>query len=581
MKLKSFKKYIGFFVFFYLFLPIKAEEQIDIWKNKNTKENQNTILKKDNDESNKSLNPNAFKVSNLNENSKIDGANLEGSNEIKIFGIYDPAVNNFSLNMWSETEAENIRSSIKRINNIKLSNTATTLFEKTIFSFAYPPKGMTDKEFLNLKMDWMIKNNRTDLIEQFLKQNDIFPDKKKIIQHLVDTNIAKANIKQACEKINFIDKNIKDSYLEKFKIYCLVFNDKKNEAQLLFDILKEQKQSDNFFNDKLNYLLGITDKTSNKVRDDNLLNFYLSSVTTSNFKYEPKQNTKKIIWEYLNAANLIQLEDYKDKEKLKSLEVAANENRLKKEKIFEIYTKIPFDLNSLIGAQDIYQTIQNKSDSRALIYQKFLLSDNDESKVKLLFLLDDMFKKDNLPNIFPKFMSDRLEEIKIENLPSSYTEAIKKKIISEEEFVMGKIKYDDKVLHRSKIIKYFNNEIGQKKAQKDFNKIYKKIKKNRKYFFSAKDLALIESLLTDGFKIPEDFNLQKISEKFSIPSNLLELSKSKEIAFLSLKLVEIIGEDEAYDLDPETIYFITHLLNQSNLKKIRNEILISALPQRI
>ena len=146
---------------------------------------------------------------------------------------------------------------------------------------------------------------------------------------------------------------------------------------------------------------------------------------------------------------------------------------------------------------------------------------------------------------------------------------------------MGKIKYDDKVLHRSKIIKYFNNEIGQKKAQKDFNKIYKKIKKNRKYFFSAKDLALIESLLTDGFKIPEDFNLQKISEKFSIPSNLLELSKSKEIAFLSLKLVEIIGEDEAYDLDPETIYFITHLLNQSNLKKIRNEILISALPQRI
>jgi len=581
MKLKSFKKYIGFFVFFYLFLPIKAEEQIDIWKNKNTKENQNTILKKDNDESNKSLNPNAFKVSNLNENSKIDGANLEGSNEIKIFGIYDPAVNNFSLNMWSETEAENIRSSIKRINNIKLSNTATTLFEKTIFSFAYPPKGMTDKEFLNLKMDWMIKNNRTDLIEQFLKQNDIFPDKKKIIQHLVDTNIAKANIKQACEKINFIDKNIKDSYLEKFKIYCLVFNDKKNEAQLLFDILKEQKQSDNFFNDKLNYLLGITDKTSKKVRDDNLLNFYLSSVTTSNFKYEPKQNTKKIIWEYLNAANLIELEDYKDKEKLKSLEVAANENRLKKEKIFEIYTKIPFDLNSLIGAQDIYQTIQNKSDSRALIYQKFLLSDNDESKVKLLFLLDDMFKKDNLPNIFPKFMSDRLEEIKIENLPSSYTEAIKKKIISEEEFVMGKIKYDDKVLHRSKIIKYFNNEIDQKRAQKDFNKIYKKIKKNRKYFFSAKDLALIESLLTDGFKIPEDFNLQKISEKFSIPSNLLELSKSKEIAFLSLKLVEIIGEDEAYDLDPETIYFITHLLNQSNLKKIRNEILISALPQRI
>ena len=299
---------------------------------------------------------------------------------------------------------------------------------KNNFFFAYPPKGMQNDEFLDLKINWMIKNDRVDLIEQFLKQNDTFPYKKKIIQYLVDTNISKANIKEGCEKINFIDKNIKDSYLEKFKIYCLVFDNKKNEAQLLFDLLKEQNQSDKFFNDKLNYLLGITDKTSSKVKDDNLLNFYLSSVTIKNFKYEPTKKTK-IIWEYLNAANLIQLENYEDKKKLKSLEVAANENRFKKEKIFEIYTKIPFDINSLIDAQDIYQTIKNKSDARALIYQKYLLSDSEENKVKLLFLLDEMFKKDNLPNIFPKFMSDRLEEIKLENLPTSYTEAIKKDYI--------------------------------------------------------------------------------------------------------------------------------------------------------
>ena len=150
---------------------------------------------------------------------------------------------------------------------------------------------MQNDEFLDLKINWMIKNDRVDLIEQFLKQNDTFPYKKKIIQYLVDTNISKANIKEGCEKINFIDKNIKDSYLEKFKIYCLVF-DNKNEAQLLFDLLKEQNQSDKFFNDKLNYLLGITDKTSSKVKDDNLLNFYLSSVTIKNFKYEPTKKQK-------------------------------------------------------------------------------------------------------------------------------------------------------------------------------------------------------------------------------------------------------------------------------------------------
>ena len=45
-----------------------------------------------------------------------------------------------------------------------------------------------------------------------------------------------------CEKANFIGKEIKDPYLEKFKIYCLIFNNK-NQAQLLHDILKEQNQS--------------------------------------------------------------------------------------------------------------------------------------------------------------------------------------------------------------------------------------------------------------------------------------------------------------------------------------------------
>ena len=51
-------------------------------------------------------------------------------------------------------------------------------------------------------------------------------------------------------------------------------------------------------------------------------------------------------------------------------------------------------------------------------------------------------------------------------------------------------------------------------------------------------------------------------------------------AFLALKIVEIIGEDEPYQLDPETIYFVTNLLNKMNLVTIRNKVLNSALPLR-
>ena len=50
---------------------------------------------------------------------------------------------------------------------------------------------------------------------------------------------------------------------------------------------------------------------------------------------------------------------------------------------------------------------------------------------------------------------------------------------------------------------------------------------------------------------------------------------------MALKIVEIIGEDEPHQLDPETIYFIINLLNEMDLIEIRNKVLISALPLRV
>ncbi len=576
MKLKSLNKFIGFLIFLMFCLPFNAEEEIDIW-NKSNKKNSQSI--KNNESSEIKNNSTLANTVSLDNKIEIETQISDNYEKIKIFGIYDPAENNFDLNMWSQTEAEKVRSSFKRIKKIKLSNTAAKLFENTILSFAYPPKGMNDKEFVNLKIDWLIENKKIDLIEEFLEQNKVFPNKKKLIQYLVDNNIARANINEGCKKITFLDKSVKDSYLDKFKIYCLIFNKENNKAQLQLDILREEKKSDIFFDDKINFLLGLTNKTSEKIKDDNLLNFYLSSVTIKNFKYEPKENTKKIIWEYLNAANLITLDDNTDKEQLKNLEIAANQDQFDKQKIFDIYSTFDFDLNNLIKAEDNYQTFDN-IDARALIYQKYLLSDSDENKIKLLFLLKDLFKKDDLSNIFAKKLNDSLKKINLDDISDSYKEVVAKNLISEEEYKLGKIKFDDKILHRSKLIKYFQNDIDRKKVEKDFVKIYKKIKKNRKYFFSAKDLALVESLVDDGIEIPKDFNYQDISKKYTVPSNLLELAKSNESAFLTLKLVEIIGEDEAYNLDPETIYFITHLLNQNNLKKIRNEILVLSLPMR-
>ena len=443
--------------------------------------------------------------------------------------------------MWSTTSADDVKSSLKRLREIKLSKTSNEILEKILLSFSYPPDGMTTNEFAKLKISWLIDNNRQELIENFLKSNEEFEGKSKAIQYLVDKNIAKANIKEGCEKIKFIGSNLKDAYLEKFKIYCLVFNNKNSQARLLLDLLREQKKSDEFFDDKINFLLGISEKTSTKINEKNLLNFYLSSITIKDFEYEPSKKTKKEIWQYLNAANLIKIDDISDKKKIKDLELAANSGQINEKLIFDIYKQIPFNLNTLINAKNLYQTLDN-SDSRSLIFQKYLLSEDIESKVYYLFLLDELFKKDDLKSIYVNFLSDQLKVIGLENIPENYQEIAQKKIVlSEQDLNLGKIKYNDKILHQSKIIKFYVNNESQKKTQKDIDKILKKINKNKKYFFSAKDLALVDSLAKDGFNIPNLSNYRDLASKFDVPKNLLQLIDKKQNAFLALKIVEIIG----------------------------------------
>ena len=282
----------------------------------------------------------------------------------------------------------------------------------------------------------------------------------------------------------------------------------------------------------------------------------------------------------MNSANLIKIENFEDKEKIKDLEIAAEEGRVDIEKILEIYKKIPFDLNSLINAEDVVKSL-DLFDSRALLYQKYLLSDSLENKINLLFSMEDLYKKDNLKNFYSKFLSDSLKQIDKDKIPENYKELVEKSIISDIEFKLGKIKYTDKIFHKSKVLRLYTEKgTSIKKSQKDLESVFKKIKRNRNYFYSAKDIALAESLAKDGLKIPKEFDYMDFAKQYDVPSNLLQLAKKKEIGFLVLKIVEIIGEDEVSDLDPETIYFITHLLNETELYKIRNKILTTSLPQR-
>ena len=141
----------------------------------------------------------------------------------------------------------------------------------------------------------------------------------------------------------------------------------------------------------------------------------------------------------MNAANLIKIDDISDKEKITRIENAANRNQIDKNQIFKIYKQIPFDLNSLINAENIYQSLEG-IEARALIYQKYLLSDNIENKIDLLFLLKDLFRKAELANTYNQFLSDRLKEINSKDIPKKYDNIVERNIITDDKYFQKKNK---------------------------------------------------------------------------------------------------------------------------------------------
>ena len=586
IKLKKLNKNNTILILLIIFLFIFSKESIanepvDIWKSSENKKIENSEKNLLKTEEEKKIDISKIKIKETGE-IKITESDEEENVKTKLVGLYDPQKNDLSLDMWSNTDGETIKNTFKRINKIRLSKFSEEMFINTIMTYSYAPRNkLSEDEFLKLKLNWLVKNNKNSVIEKFLNSNLEFNGKSKLIKHLVDYYISLADISEGCKKSSFISKEIKDSYLEKFRIYCLILNKKNEEAQLNFDLLREQGRSDKFFDNKILFLLGIKNKPDNNISEKSLLYFYLSSITVENFNYTPGKQTEKNIWKYLTASNLISIDRLEDPKEIMKYEVAANEGNFDKNKIFDIYLSVPFNITQLINADTVYQSLTGY-ESRALVYQKILLSDNLENKLNLLFLLKELFEKDKLTNVYRDYLSDTLKKIDPEKIPGELKKTVEMNIILEKEEDIGKIKYDDKILHRSKVVRIFTEDDSNKeKINKDFVKIYKKISKNKKYFFSIKDVILLETLSSDGIAMPKDLNINDLSKNLTVPSNIKLLVNNGEIGMLMFKLVEIIGSDDIENLDPETLYFIVSLLNQAKIKKVRNQILNLTLPLRV
>jgi hypothetical protein len=572
-------------ILFYLFFGFTAqsEEPVDIW-NIEEKEKTENINKIENIEEKDVSQNSIYKM----QSQKDDVGNIEEdqtliSNKIKIVGLYDPAENGLDINMWSNSNGDQILDIFRRISKMDLSEDASEILDILLLTNAHYPKiNISKEQFLEIKSKWLIKNQNLELIEKYLLKNQIINEHPELTKLLVNDYLSRSEIKKVCKIFSEIKDSIQDDYLSKFKIYCLINNNKKEEAQLLLDLKKELGFQNKFYEKKINYLMGYSNQPDLEISEDTILDFHLSHRTNPQFEFEPKDSTSKQIWKYLSTSNL--LGNIKDIEltninKIKSIEKATHEKHYAEKELLELYKRFQFNINQLLNIKESTKVL-SAVESRALIYQGILITTEIESKFLLMNALKNSFKNEGIENAFDTELRNFLNEINEDEVPSNFT-SFYNNYINEEKTELTNIKINNKILHQSKLINYFKVEGSSKKISKDLNDLLKKIKKDKKYFFSKKDIILVESFKSDGIKVSDKYkNLYEVNES-EIPSDIQIFINSGDIASAMLRIVEVIGQDEIEDIDVDTLYFIISTLNQLNVDPLRNKILLKVLPLKV
>ena len=588
LKLLNKKYLLIVLTFFFLFISklYSEDKPIDIWNIDQKKSIDQSIDKEiveENIEENISTNS-IYKMNSLKED-KFDIQEDETllSKTIKIAGLYDPEENGLTIDMWSNSDGKEILNLLNDIQKIKLSNDAKEILNISLLTNSYfPQKNITNEEFFKLKSDWLIKNGDLKIMQDYLIKNQNINENIRLIKFLVDEYLSRSELEKSCDVFSKINEIINDDYLAKFNIYCLINNNEREVAQLQFDLKKELGFEDNFFEKKFNYLMEYDDVVDQEISEKSILDFHLSHRTNPEFKFEPSESTSKYIWRYLSTSNLldnIEDVDLEDQNKIILIEKATHERNYTEKELYNLYKRFLFNINQLLNVQQSYKLLSNV-EARALLYQGILINGKTETKLELIKILKDSFIKEGIENAFKDELIKILKEINIDEIPSNYT-YFYNEYVNEEDENLTKIKINNKIIHQSKLINYFRSDITKQNVEKDLNDLLKKIKKDKNYYISTKDIILIESLKSDGINPSKKYKkLYKVAD-YNMPNDIQVLINNNETGVVLLRLVEVIGQDGLKDIGSETLYFIISALNQLNMDPLRNKILLKVLPLKV
>ena len=514
--------------------------------------------------------------------SNISQTQIEQSNRQAIFGIYDPGATNIPVTFWDNISPEifdSFRQTMAQGDNRRSVNQliARVFFSKTNLS-NHEDKGVA---YLNFVSSFLAHSQDTKLIDSVIDQNNLLLNNEQLLGFLINNNFSNYQIEKACKYAQNLGAEIKNFELQKFKILCLVQAKESKKALANLELIRENGFKDDFFIQKVNFLLGMLLARQGESKTDTLLNIHLSSLVDpmfnpsfSIFKGDLNKTkyffnspfVEKILLENQDSKKEFVTED--DFALVEFLEQGSNIELFKTENIFAIYKKIIFGIEDLLNPNETYIKY-NPVKGRALLYQAILLTKDQQQKLTFIEALQNSYKKSKFLNLGNKVYYQLISDIDQKYLTKEdqeqmvqYFESLKKK--------KSDLETNDKFLHTSDAVFLLIDEKPESKSKKSLE-TFADLVDDKKYEVTKRDVAMINLLAQQKVYLPSSLRKFVNPDEIYIPNkiyNMLEKNENNKATLEVLQLVKNLNSSKEYARD---FLVITKILDRLGFGLIKQD----------
>jgi len=517
--------------------------------------------------------------------SSINQSAIEKQDREVIFGIYDPKTTNIPINFWRNIPSnvfDNLGSEMFKSDN---SYSTNELIKKIFFSKTNL-SNLDDKGlgYLNFASSYLAKSKNTKLIDSVIDQNDLLLNNEKLLDFLVSSNFSSYQIDKACKYAVNLGAEIKNYELQKIKIFCLVKAKENKKALANLELIREGGFKDEFFIQKINYLLGMLLSRPGEPKTDTLINIHLSSLTDPEFNpsfsvFQGDVNktryffnspfvTKSLIANKDNKTEKKEFSTDEDFSLIQFLEEGSNLGNFSVDKIYSIYKKIIFGIDDLLLPQEVYLKYHPVK-GRALLYQSVLLTRDQEARLKLINLLRSNYQKNKLSDL-----GDKIYFSFISSIDSKY---LSKETLSEIADYAKKLKKNpsaletnNKLLHQSDAVFLLIDKSSNSKHKKILEN-FGDLVSDKKYEVNVKDIAFINLLAQNKIDLPGSLKKFVSTDEIYIPNkiyNMLDKKENDKATLELLLLAKNLQTDKEY---VRNFLVITKILDRLGFDSIKKD----------